>query len=360
MKNFLAFFLIIVCVVSLGSCTKDPAPTSVTPDSTSQSAILTDMANNIIVNNYNDIDTKVQAMYNSIMVLEDSTKRTDANLLASQQAWLAARAAWESCEGFLLGPVESENIDPNIDTWPVSFSSLDSLLASNIQFSQQNIDSLDQDLKGFHPIEYLLYGQDGMKHASQLTPRELEFMAAVALNVKVESVLLVSNWDPQASGSYYYEFTRAGNGSNVYPTRRIAFLDVVRVMADICNEVGAEKLHDPFVAKDPSLEESPFSSNSINDFIHNIQGVQNIYLGMYGTAQGKGMSDLVRANNLSLDGEIKGKIAAAIASLQAITVPFGKAISEQPTQITNAMNTIGDLHDEIENKLVPFVTQYTN
>jgi len=66
----------------------------------------------------------------------------------------------------------------------------------------------------------------------------------------------------------------------------------------------------------------------------------------------------VRANNLSLDTEIKSKHAAAIAALGAITVPFGVAITTQQSQVQNAMTKVNDLASVLNDELKPFVLQY--
>jgi putative iron-regulated protein len=367
MKNKYSVLLLlsISVALTLSSCKSSTSPPT-TFGASAQDTLLKSMATSVIVPNYLDIDAKVAMLGIDISVLGDSTQRTDANLAICRKDWVAARTAWESNEGFLIGPVESLNIDPNTDTWPVFSSDLDSVSNSQTTFTQQDLDSLEQDLKGFHAIEYLIYGDSGSRTAAQLTSRDIAYLLALVQNLEGNYNLLVQNWDTTNSSSYYYQFITAGAGSTVYPTRRAAFQDIANTMAGICEEVGTGapgdpgKLTVPFTQDAPQLQESPFSNTSIQDFIHNIQGVQNIYLGNYGTSHGEGMSTLVRANDLSLDGEIQSKINAAIAALQAITDNFTQAITEQPTQIRNAITAIAALHDEIEGKLVPFINQYTN
>jgi len=199
---------------------------------------------------------------------------------------------------------------------------------------------------------------NGNKTASQFTAREIEYMAALALNLKILTASLANSWNPAVNGNFHSEFITAGNGSTVYSTQRAAFEEIVNAMAGICNEVANGKMTDPFIQQDAALEESPFSFNSITDFTNNIRSVENVYLGKY-SSDGKGLEDLVRQNNLSLDGAIKTKINSSIAALQNITVPFGQAIISQPTQVQNAIDAINDLKDEIESNLFPFVQNVT-
>jgi uncharacterized iron-regulated protein len=168
------------------------------------------------------------------------------------------------------------------------------------------------------------------------------------------SQTLAVSWDAQVSGNYYGTFTSAGTNS-IYPTIKDAYDEMLNAMIGITDEVGSGKIKDPYMAQDPSLEESPFAFNSIKDFTDNITGVQNVYLGKYGSTDGKGLEDLIKPNNLSMDGTIKQKINAAIASLNNITVPFGQAITTQQTQVQNAMTAIGDLKNYLENTVKPYV-----
>ena len=321
------------------------------------SEILNQSASNVFAATYSDLQTKAVLLHNNTLALAVSTDET--NLTACKQSWRDCRSAWEQSESFLFGPVSSENIDPRIDTWPVNFADLDSILASSAVFSTGYIDSLDDALKGFHPVEYLLFGVNGNKTASAFTPRELDYLNALTQNLQTLTSDLAAYWDNSVQGNYFTTFVSAGSGSTIYSTKRSAYEELVNAMIGICDEVANGKMNEPFLAQDPSLEESPFAFNSITDFTNNIRGVKNVYLGTYST-DGKGIEDLVRAHNLSLDGLVKQKMDAAIATLGTITVPFGQAITQQPVQVQNSINAINDLKTALENDLLPFVQLNTN
>ncbi len=351
------FILAAVVVAMLAACRKPDETTDPATETDLSQSIMTDISNNVIRGTYDDLKAEANLLNQNIITLSAST--IESNLTACKQSWRDCRAAWEQSESFLFGPVATQNIDPRIDTWPVNFTDLDSVLNSSAVFTAGYVDSLDDALKGFHPIEYLLFGVNGNKTAAQLTTRELEYLVALGNNLNTLTSDLSAYWDPQASGNFHAEFNAAGNGSTVYPSRRSAFEEMVNAMAGICDEVANGKISEPFTLQDPSLEESPFAFNSMTDFKNNIQGVKNIYLGSY-AGDGKGIEDLVRAHNLSLDQDIKQKIDAAIATLNTITVPFGQAITQQPVQVQNCINSINELKDAIELDLLPFVQLHTN
>lgn len=315
--------------------------------------ILTDAASTVITPSYEDMYAKATTLSTAVTTLIATTN--DANLTAARQAWKDIRTTWEQSESWLFGPVSSDDIDPRIDTWPVDFNALNAQLSGGNAFTEDYIDGLDDDLKGFHPIEYLLWGQNGDKTAASFTAREKEYLAALAQNLKELSQQVRDSW---TAGGYANLLKTAGaSGNTTYPTVQSAYIEMVDAMAGICDEVANGKMKDPFDAQDPTQEESPFAKNSIIDFTNNIQGILKIYQGKF-ASDGKGMEDLVRNYNLSLDNEIKTKHATAIASLEAITVPFGQAITTQQTQVQSAMAKINDLAATLETKLKPFLQQY--
>lgn len=348
--------LLVAAVLLAASACSDDNDNGSSVNKTLNSEVLVDFSANIALPVYTDLAAKTSILYDQVIALK-TDGATDTELEACRTTWKQARQVWEQSESFLFGPVSTNNIDPRIDTWPVNFTDLDAQLNSKNEFTEDYINNLEDALKGFHPIEYLIYGSNGNKTASELTVRHLEYLEGLALNLKTLTASLQTSWQTSTSGNYYTAFANAGNGSTVYTTQLAAFEEMVNAMSDICDEVANSKINDVYEAKDPSLEESPFSKNSITDFTNNIKGVQNVYLGVY-TADGKGLEDVVRMYNLQLDSDIKTKITTALTALGNITDPFGQAISSQPIQIQNAVTAINDLKTELDEQLRPFIQQH--
>lgn len=282
---------------------------------------------------------------------------TNQNLTIAKDAWRAMRATWEQCEGFLWGPVATSNFDPETDTWPVNYVDLEGVLQDTTTLTPTYISTLDEALKGYHPMEYLLWGKNGNKDATAFTTREKEYLKALSIQFNETVSALHNSYDINTSTSYLHHITKAGAGSTIYTTKRAAFEEIVNGIAGICDEVANGKMEEPFIAQDASLEESPFSNNSMTDFRNNIQSVENIYYGKFGNIQGAGITTFVRETNTSLDNKIKLKITIAKDALNAISVPFGQAIFSQPNQIVAAQNAINDLKNTLETELIPLIQQ---
>ncbi len=346
-KTLFAIFSLSVVIFSCKDEDEEPK--------TASSAIISSVSTNVIVATYNDLSTKAASLEASLITLNATT--TQSNLEASRQLWKETRQAWEQSEGFLFGPVATEDVDPSIDTWPVNYSDMNHLLDTSAQITPEYLASINQDaLRGFHPLEYMLWGQDGNKLASEFTARQKEYMVALGTYIKTRTAHVADRWNANNTDSYNHQFEKAGNGSTVYASRKDALLEVVNAMIGICGEVADGKIEEPFSAQDPTLEESPFSGNSITDFTNNMKSIQNVYTGTYST-DGVGVQDFVKDYNLSLDAEITQKIAAAITALGNVTLPFGQAIIAQPQQILAAQTAIRDLNTTLEGRLLPLIQQ---
>lgn len=344
--------LALVMAIVFVACKKDEDNTisNESPEVVKQ-AVITDLATNVIVATYDDMQAKAGQLAADIAAF--NSQSTEANLAACRQSWLGVRQAWERSEGFLFGPVATNNIDPRIDTWPVNYQSLDSVLANNQTYTDAYIESLEDALRGFHPIEYLLFGQNGTKQVADFNQNQKDYLAALIGNLKKLCDEAAADWH----NGHKADFTTPG-GTSVYGSQREVYEEVVNAMAGICDEVANGKIKEPYDLKDPSLEESPFALNSIKDFTDNIRSVENMYTGKYNT-DGRGMEDFVKLYNLSLHNKISQEIQAAVNSLNNITMPFGQAITQQSTQIENAMAAINTLKETLETELLPLVQANT-
>jgi predicted lipoprotein len=361
--NRISFFssLILFCLV-LSACSKSSDSGSTESFATVESEVLNQFVSKTAVPQYETLFNAGSALDVNINALNTST--TDVNLLAAQTSWKTMRQAWERGEGFLIGPVESNDYDPNSDTWPTDYHQMDSLLTSSNPLNIADVQALPQTLRGYHPIEYLIFGTGGSRKASELDARKKKYLVSLSADLKGIVTNLYNDWiSPPVN--YAFMIANAGPSNSVYSSRQAFFLDVAgdNGMAGICNEVGQQnedgKMYNPYASKDSSLAESPYSGNSLIDFKNNIIGVQQVYMGLNG---GKGIKDLVAAKNKDLDNKIQAAITSAVNSFDNISgsdnMRFEVAIFKRPTQIVATMTALNNLQDLLENDLVNFIKTY--
>ncbi len=328
-----------------------------------ETSVISDFVNKTALPQYASLVSAGTDLNSNITILVSTP--TDANLLAAQTSWKTMRTAWERCEGFLIGPVESNDYDPNSDTWPTDYKQMDSLLSSNNALTLADVQVLPQTLRGYHPIEYLIFGEGGSRKASELDARKKLYLASLSADLLNNDVKpLQASWTT-GSPSYSQAILTAGPSNTQYSTRQAFFLDVAgdNGMAGICNEVGQPnedgKMYNPYISKDSSLAESPYSGNSLIDFKNNIVGAQQVYLGLNG---GAGIKDLVAAKNKDLDNRIQAAFTSAINSFDNISgsdnMRFELAIFDRPTQVVATMTQLNALQTLLETDLINFIKQY--
>jgi putative iron-regulated protein len=297
----------------------------------SDQQIITDFADQVVVPTYQLLDERTQALHTAAQALADDTSA--GNLEAAKQAWVDMRVPWEQSEGFLFGPVSAAGWDPAMDSWPLNKDDLEAVLDSDDDLTQAYIHNLAETQKGFHTIEYLLWGETSDKTANMMTERELEYLVALSEELTVITGDLVASWTEGVDGQPAYRevFTTAGQPNNTaYPSLQSAAQEILVGMSGICDEVANGKIADPYDARDPNLVESQYSFNSLDDFADNMRSVLNAYTGDFpaGDAEGSGLDGYVAARDPDLDARFRAEIEASIAAIGEIPSPFRDAITD--------------------------------
>lgn len=338
--------------VALGFAGCNKAAIIITPAADFQEleqTVITDFTNHVALGSYLQLSVAAASLNTSLQALSNSS--TASNLETAREGWRNMRLIWEQCESFLFGPVEDYDYDPKMDTWPTDYVQMDSLLASSHPLDEGSVQNLTLSLRGYHPIEYIIFGDHGSRAAADITPRQKEYMSGLARDLLNTCNALYLSW-AGAPENFAQQVITAGNGSTKFASRKEVFIALAGGLIDICEEVGEGKMKEPFDTKDPAIVESPYSGNSMTDFKNNIIGIQNVYMGING---GKGLHDLVAAKNKSLDNTIQTKITAAINSFDNVTVNFEDAIITQRVQLQQTMTALGDLKEILEEDLVSFI-----
>jgi uncharacterized iron-regulated protein len=129
------------------------------------------VVDNVIVTGYMNLGTEAAKLETALTTLKDNP--TAANVQAARTQWRAARVFWESGEGHIFGPVDTLGVDPKVDSWPVDKTQLDGALAG-WDPDLSNIDGFPVTMKGFHAIEYLLFGDGSTLESTADTATRLQ------------------------------------------------------------------------------------------------------------------------------------------------------------------------------------------
>lgn len=323
--------------------------------------ILVDFVDQVITPTYEELATRSADLSTAIdAFVADPNEST---LQTAREAWLAARSPWEQSEAFAFGPADSLGYDADLDDWPVNEVDVVAVLESQDNLSEDYVETLQTTQKGFHSIEFLLFGLDNDKPLSDFTPRELQYLQIITTAFEGTANELLSSWTEGVNGNppYRDEFVNAGDSSNAYPTLSAAAEEMVQGIIALLDELANAKMDEPLQAQNPFLLESRFSQSSLRDFEFNLQSVQNAYLGQVPATQtgGKGLNEFVASVSPELDQQIQQSLETAFAALAEIPEPIEQTLcdAEAAPSVTAARDSVLMLLALFEQQVLPLVQE---
>ena len=336
--------------------------------------MITNLTNDVIVSGYQNLNDEAADFLLAAQNLVNTP--TAANLATAQQAWKDVRVPWEQGESHIFGPVDALSIDPHLDTWPLNTSDLQALLDSQSGFSADELKTFNDDVQGFHTMEFLLFGDgiaDNEKSIDEMTALEREYLSAAAEVFKTYTQTLFDAWtvanDPNDANSPAYKDLLLTANNDVYASQLGVVEELINGMIGIVDEVGNGKIAEPFGNSidniDTTKVESQYSWNSLADFTDNIIGVQNIYRGEFPDQADKaGLIDFVSAADSTIATRVDTEIAAAIAAIKNIAgdtdLPFRQAINDADARIRiqAAIDALSTLQASLENDVLTQLQQW--
>lgn len=306
-------------------------------------------------------------------------KPSAETLAAARAAWLAARVPYQQTEAYRFGNPIVDDWEGRVNAWPLDEGLIDYVDASygtendenayyavnvianskisvggkTVDVSKITPELLSEVLHeadgneanvatGYHAIEFLLWGQDlngtgpapadrkgtpqerhsGNRPHTDFDPRQctgghcerrVEFLKAVTDLLVSDLEEMVGNWKKDgAARKAVEEDPKAG---------LIAMLTGLGSLS--YGELAGERMKLGLMLHDPEEEHDCFSDNTHNSHYYDQIGIRNVYLGAYTridgkTVSGASLSDLVRAKDLKLDAEVRAKLDATVAAMQAM------------------------------------------
>jgi putative iron-regulated protein len=307
---------------------------------------------NLVSHYYNEVSLSTQEMHNAIIKFVQAPDNN--SLTNAKNKWIAARSIYGITEAFRFygGPIDGvnkygeEGPEGLINAWPLNEAYIDyvkgspnagiinnlSLEINNDTIIAANMSEDDADVSsGWHAIEFLLWGQDfsletaGIREASDYLPTNEINIRRRAYLVATSALLLEHiNW-------LSMEWLENGEGRKAFLNKNDpggAILTGIATLAGF--ELSSERIATALDSGDPEDEHSCFSDQTHNDVKANFNGIINVYLGkgLNGESFRPSISEFVAKNNIKLHENILEIINETNISINNITVPFDKMLSE--------------------------------
>jgi len=383
--------LVALAVLGLTACEKKGGTEVTTDKEAALQQAVTPYVHHTVIATYGAMaDAGMVLLAQTNAILEKVEKSEDYTELMKEAdaSWRLMRKHWEQSEAFLYGPAGSHNIDPHIDSWPLDFNEMNTLLHDPIRMALIEEeggsyvgDKLGYALKGFHACEYLLFEsvmQDGRAigtgkpHAVNLTHAEAVYLNAIVEDLTQQAILLEYAWAGEASEAkmalleeaeiepyedhYGEQMINAGKAGSIYVTYQEVAEEIIAGAIDIAGEVADLKMGNPYISSTPEERdyiESPYSCTSTIDFADNIRSIQHAYCGAQ--TGDYSISNYIYRQDAELDAEVRKAIEDAIAAIEAIE-DFENTAQNNP-KVKAAIDKVQALEGLLDDEVLPLLSK---
>ena len=286
----------------------------------------------------------------------------------AKAAWLEARVPYQQTEAFRFGNAIVDDWEGKVNAWPLDeglidyvseeyegptdeneYAALNIIATPQATIAGQEVDASEitpeliadtlneadgietNVARGYHAIEFLLWGQDlnGTEPGAGERPytdyatgddctggncdRRADYLKAATTLLVSDLEEMVAAWgaDGEARGAVL-EDENAGITAMLTGMGSLSY-----------GEQAGERMRLGLMLNDPEEEHDCFSDNTHNSHFYDGKGIQNVYLGSYtrvdgSTVEGASLSELVAATDPALDDEMKTKLDTTMTALGAI------------------------------------------
>jgi putative iron-regulated protein len=352
-----SFVVLAILAAACGSDENDapaPSPGAATfPTATAESAIAD--YKRVVSTNYEDAVTKAKALDAAVQAFVAAPSPSTQD--AAKSAWIAARVPYGPSEVFRFydGPIDDPDSGPEgaLNGWPLDENYIDytrddpdaglvndlasmPTLSAELLLAANEAKGEKAIATGYHAIEFLLWGQDDETPGTGAGKRpHTDYLDATAggtaknpdrrrTYLTTVSSVLVSDleglrqaWDTTRPDSF-------GSGFGVTSTdgvdpRKDAVAKILVSLHSLSKkELSGERMMVAFNSRSQEDEHSCFSDNTSADLYGNGLGIENVWLGRYGSFDGVGIDEVVRAVDPTLADTTTADIATSVAKLKAL------------------------------------------
>ncbi len=319
----------------------------------------------VVIPTYNALADNCIELEEAIEAIE--TAKSDASVSEACKLWKSARQYWEWSESFLFGAASKYKIDPHIDTWPLDKTRLQEILddekiMANLDFYVSNFNN---GLVGFHGIEYILFRDGNDRKYADISESELQYAIAVASDLALSACRLEAAWagmdnidedkaaflilsEEEPEDDFGFQMKNCGKAGSTWMSVTAGTEQIIEGCKDIIDEVGTQKIGNPYTGEDTNYIESPHSWNSITDFYDNVVSIRNSYFGALGATSPEANS--VSAYIASIDKEANDGVVSALekclSAIDAMPRPFVKNYTDP--KVGAAIEACTALNDALE------------
>lgn len=326
-------FLAVLIMACSGSSNNGPSGGG---DNFDRSTLLTNVANNIIIPAFQDLNQKLATLKTDATAFTNTP--TTATLATVRTSWYNAYKTWQHVSMFDIGKAEELQFVNHFNIYPVTVADVE----SNVTSGTYNFDSPNNhDAQGFPALDYLFYGvgnDDTAILAKFTTDAKAngykKYVNDIVAKMNTVATTILNDWN----GAYKNDFINSTantatsslnklvNDYIFYYEKRLR-ANKIGIPAGVFSSTSLPDRVEAFYRKNISRELA----------VEGLTSVQNFFEGRAykGTSTGASFkSYLVSLNRQDLADKITNQLAAAKTKLNQLNVSLYQQVKSDNTQMT--------------------------
>lgn len=329
MKTFVRLTIITVATALLVACDRSPEQT-----------MLHDTGQQVVLPLHETFLAETLSLSEAATSYCSLENRSEQDLSALKDRWIAAMNAWEGIQGFQFGPITEDNQAWKVQFWPdrknLISRKTEQFVKRDSEITLSALQQASVVIQGLSAIEYLLYDtpSDRLRQPPPSGHRYCLHLQAAAQNLHEVADFLYSSWQP-AAGNYLKIWSKPGPDNLHYPDQRASIGAVIETLVYALERIKRDKLERPLALADqgqanPFLLEWWRSKQSREAILVNLHSLQLLFNG----GQGEGLATLLKHHQGEiLAGEINNKFDRAVSITAAMEGSLFDNHSNSDTQL---------------------------
>lgn len=332
--------LSVMLLAGVISCRKPQHDDNTPADNFDRTALLSNIGNNIIIENYGVLKAGVDSLYDLALLFNSTADLNNLQLL--RNCFVNSYQSWMHCSVFEFGPAADVGLRLSVNTFPLDTSGVNANIANG---TWDFTDAGNADAIGFPALDFLLYGSSGNDNdvitAFQNSQSRKNYLLDVVTDLQNKINGTYNGWlasDGNYINSFMTSTSLSSGGSISNLVNQLNFDYEVLKNARVGIPLGKKTLN---VAM-PSKCEAVYSGISLSLAVEQVKAIKNIFTGTSRAGvKGKGFDDYLddlqaQTNGTALSVAIKNKLDEIITALQNIPGPLSDAVVNNTTTVDYA------------------------
>lgn len=339
--NILKTTFALLLSLLLFSCGDDNKASDPCTSDFDQSAMLQNIAEQIIVPEYLKMSKETVALKERMEIFLDDLTAASFEDLTIQ--YLETYEQWQRVAQYNFGPAEEKFLRNKLNNFPLNVSETE----TNIQTGVYNFDDPDTYDKGFPALDYLLFGLT-IDPADVLAKYQDDDIASVQYRSFLRDLVNNINSQVQVTHNSWVDSYQMTFVENTGSAAGSSLSLVINALNENYELIKREKIGIPSGALDlgftsPERVEAYYSGASNTLALAALEASQELYLG--GT--GLGLDDYLnrvkaKKGEADLNDLIKAQFTTAINSVRSLSNPLSTAVDENQTEVQTAYDDVNE------------------